>query len=110
MSPQRRWIRRMTLLVAAAGLAAAVAASTFATRSAAAPTCHLAGTWHQTTDQVGSTSWSIEADGTAEETNSPGAKASGKATLSNSVLTINWTTPTGYAGTYRWTLQSNCSG
>ncbi len=100
----------MTLLVVAAGAAAGVMAAMFATRTTAAPTCHLAGTWHQSTPQIASTDWSIEADGTATETHSPGAQATGKSTLSNGVLTIDWTTPTGYAGTYRWELQPNCSG
>lgn len=100
----------MTLLVVAAGAAAGVMAAMFATRTAAAPTCHLAGTWHQSTPQIASTDWSIEADGTATETHSPGAQATGKATLSNSILIIDWKTPTGYAGRYQWTLGANCSG
>jgi hypothetical protein len=88
-------------LVVAAWLGAVM----FATPSGAATACVLAGNWAQTTEEVGSTRWSIEADGTATES---GGNASGRATLSNSVLTIDWTTPTDYAGTYRWTLDASC--
>lgn len=102
--------RYKAVLAGAALMIAALVGGTFVARTSAAPTCHLAGTWNQTTKDVGSTSWSIQANGIAEESQSPGAKASGTATLSNGELTINWTTPTHYAGTYRWTLQSNCSG
>lgn len=69
--------------------------------------CVLAGVWNQTTDQVGSTAWDIDPDGTATETN--GGDATGKGTLSGNVLTITWTNPSGsYAGVYRWELDAHC--
>jgi hypothetical protein len=76
--------------------------------AAAAATCHLAGTWSQTTTDVGSTTWVITADGKAQEYGI--GNASGTATLAGNVLTITWTTSNGYAGVYKWTLGANCSG
>jgi hypothetical protein len=70
--------------------------------------CKLAGTWSQTTTDVGSTTWTIAADGKAKETGL--GNASGTATLAGSVLTITWTTADAWAGVYRWTLTPTCSG
>jgi hypothetical protein len=77
--------------------------------SSAAPTCQLAGSWPQTTEKIGSSTWSITADGKAQEGGLGGA--SGTATLSDGVLTITWkTSDDAYEGVYRWTLDAQCAG
>ena len=93
--------------LAAVILAACVWAGMSAAPTGAATACGVAGSWTQTTDQVGTTTWSITADGTATE----GSTATGKATLSGSELTITWnSTRSTYAGVYRWTLNEQCRG
>ncbi len=74
----------------------------------AAKTCKLAGTWSQTTDTVGSTTWRTFADRKAQESGL--GNATGRATLAGSVLTITWTTADGWGGVYRWTLDKTCRG
>jgi peptidoglycan hydrolase-like protein with peptidoglycan-binding domain len=101
------WIVGWRTPVAVAVCCLFVAASA-TSPAVAAPTCHLAGSWSQTTEQVGSTTWSITADGRAQESGL--GNASGTATLSGGVLTITWTTTNGYAGVYRWTLNTQCGG
>ena len=88
--------------------AALGAAGSSAASPAAAAKCRLAGSWSQTTTDVGSTTWVITADGKAQEQGI--GNASGTATLVGNVLTITWKTSNGYAGVYRWTLGANCSG
>jgi hypothetical protein len=75
---------------------------------AAVKSCRLGGTWFQTTETVGSTTWTTTADGKAQEAGL--GNATGRATLTASVLTITWTTVDGWAGVYRWTLDKTCSG
>ena len=95
-------------LAAGLVLAACVSAGMSASASVAGTTCTLAGNWAQTTQDVGSTTWAIQANGDAQESGI--GNASGHATLSNDVLTIDWTTSDGYAGVYRWTLAADCTG
>ena len=103
-------------VVAGLVLAAYVGALMFAAPSGAQTACSLAGSWNQSTPEVGSTTWVIQADGKAQEQGIGNAK--GPATLSGGVLTIEWRTDEGtpnnpdddYAGTYRWTLDANCKG
>lgn len=76
--------------------------------SSAATTCQLAGTWSQTTQVVGASTWTITADGRAQETGL--GYASGTASLSGGVLKITWQTTNGYAGVYKWTLNAQCAG
>jgi hypothetical protein len=74
--------------------------------------CALAGSWNQTTEEVGSTTWVIEANGSAQEFGIGNAK--GAATLSNDTLKINWGVPDrehpDYAGVYEWKLNADCTG
>jgi hypothetical protein len=70
--------------------------------------CTLAGTWSQTTENVGTTTWTTGKDGKAQEAGL--GNATGKATFNRSVLTITWTTTNAWAGIYRWTLDAKCSG
>lgn len=79
-----------------------------AVESGAATECQMEGSWNQTTDEVGSTTWVIDSKGKAQEDRL--GRASGDATLKNGDLTIVWTTTNGYAGTYRWTLNAQCGG
>lgn len=74
----------------------------------AAKSCKLAGTWSDTTETVGSTTWTTSADGKAQESGL--GNATGHATLAGSLLTITWTTADGWGGVYRWTLDKTCSG
>jgi hypothetical protein len=100
----RRGLAGLAALAACFGLLAASGAGT----SAAPAVCQLAGSWSQTTTDVGSTTWAITADGKAQEHGI--GNASGTASLSGNVLTITWTTSDGYAGVYRWTLDEQCGG
>jgi hypothetical protein len=68
--------------------------------------CRLAGSWIQDTPGIGSTTWEIKSDGTADERGIGYAK--GKASLRGNVLHIDWQTSTGYSGYYEWTLDENC--
>jgi hypothetical protein len=96
--------RGLAALAVCLGLLAASGTGT----SAAPAACQLGGSWSQTTTDVGSTTWSIRADGKAQEQGI--GNASGTASLSGNILTITWTTSDGYAGVYRWTLDAQCNG
>lgn len=85
----RRWQAVLVVLVAL-GLFATV--SLHATGAVTAG-CKLAGSWPQTTTDVGSSTWVITAGGQARE-RGLGA-AVGTASLSGSVLTITWSTSNG---------------
>jgi hypothetical protein len=99
--------RRTTTLFAALGLAVCAWAALPAAPSGARTACGLKGSWTQTTDQVGTTTWVITAGGKATE----GSTAEGKATLSGKELTITWkSTRSKYEGVYHWTLNENCAG
>jgi hypothetical protein len=89
-------------------LAACTAVVMSAAPAAATTECRLFGSWEQTTEQVGSTTWVIDEKGNATERGI--GNATGHATLANNVLTIDWTTSNGYAGTYRWDLNASCGG
>lgn len=91
----------LVLLLAAAGTGSAPPAS-------AAPECQRAGSWSQTTEQVGSTVWTIEENGEATEQGI--GNATGRGDLQGDVLTITWATSDGYEGVYRWTLDAACKG
>ncbi len=69
--------------------------------------CAAAATWvHQTTG-IGSTTWTITSDGTAEESGLGNAK--GKATLSGQTLTITFVASDKVtAGSYTWKLTTDC--
>ena len=67
----------------------------------------MPGDWSHTTDEIGSTKWMIKANGEATET---GGNATGRGDLQGNVLTITFTTPTNYAGVYRWELKADCTG
>jgi hypothetical protein len=91
----------LTLVACAwAGLSAAPAS--------AVVECGLAGSWAENTQDVGSSTWSITADGTAEQRGLGNAK--GRGDLQGDVLTITWSTADGYAGHSRWTLDASCKG
>jgi hypothetical protein len=97
--------RVAALLVGLALVAAAISPAP----SGAVTACFKEGSWHQTTEEVGSTTWTIDSNGKAQEDRL--GRASGDATLENGVLTIVWKTPDDrYAGTYRWTLNAQCGG
>ena len=100
-------LRPVQLVVALVVGALAVGAS-HASQSSAAPVCQLAGSWTHTTQDVGSATWDITAGGQAQERGL--GYATGTATLSGNVLTIDWTTTNGYAGVYRWSLEATCNG
>jgi hypothetical protein len=100
--------RRMTVVLAL-GVAVVAASVLFGQPAAGASSCHLAGTWSQNTDGLGSSDWTIAADGKATESGLAGAK--GTATLSGDVLTIETVvSDPSYNGTYRWMLGADCSG
>lgn len=69
--------------------------------------CSLAGTWSEDTPGSGSSTWDITAAGNATEHGL--GNATGKATLSNNVLRIDWVSNE-WSGYYQWTLASSCSG
>jgi len=71
--------------------------------------CTLAGIWTQQSEGLGSSTWTITADGEATESGLGNAK--GKATLSGGRLRIDWTIP-GYnnSGYYEWALDESCKG
>jgi FecR protein len=94
--------------LAAVILAAYVWAGASAAPTSAATACGLAGSWAESTGDVGSSTWSITAAGSAQQQGL--GNASGRAALSNGVLTIDWTTSDGYAGHSRWTLDASCKG
>lgn len=99
---------RVAVLVAGLVLVACAGAGLATTPAGARTACALIGSWSQTTQDVGSTTWAIDASGNAQEHGI--GNASGRATLANGVLTIDWTTSNGYAGVYRWTLDAACKG
>jgi hypothetical protein len=99
---------RVAVLVAGLVLAACVGAGLSAAPSGAQTACAITGSWSQSTQEVGSTTWAIDASGNAQESGI--GNASGHATLAGGVLTIDWTTSDGYAGVYRWTLDAACKG
>lgn len=92
----------LVLMVALAVLAS------HTSRSSAAPVCHLAGSWSQSTPNVGSSTWVITADGRAQEHGLGNAR--GTATLGSNELTINWAISENFQGVYRWSLRADCSG
>src|SRR5688572_2837126 len=100
------------LFAAGAGILGALTIATSAAPAGAETGCALAGSWDQTTEEVGSTTWVIEADGSAQEFGIGNAK--GDATLSNDTLKINWGVPdrerAEYAGVYEWKLNADCTG
>ena len=69
--------------------------------------CKLEASWTQDTPGVGSTTWEIKSDGTADEKGIGYAK--GKANIKGNVLHIDWKTNTGYSGYYEWKLGDDCS-
>jgi hypothetical protein len=88
-------------------LSAAACASSAAPASAALE-CQRTGSWSQTTEQVGSTVWTIKENGEAQEQGI--GNATGRGDLQGDVLTITWQTSNGYAGVYEWTLDATCTG
>jgi hypothetical protein len=88
-------------------LLAAMALAATAAPASAAVECQMPGDWNQTTEEIGSTKWTIKANGEATET---GGNATGRGDLQGDVLKITFTTPTGYAGVYRWDLEADCTG
>ena len=98
----------VAIIALAAGLLAAGADGGVSKELRVIASCTIAGSWTQTTETVGSTIWTITADGNAKETGL--GYASGRATLAGSALKITWTTTNGWAGVYRWTLGPRCSG
>jgi hypothetical protein len=69
--------------------------------------CKLAGTWSQTTQTVGTSTWTITDSGKATESGL--GSVSGTASLSGKLLRIVWSHPNGWSGAYEWNLDSNCN-
>ncbi len=75
--------------------------------TASTGTCSMQGVWSQNTPGVGTTEWTLSANGTAKERGA--GNAEGKATMNGKVLRIDWFTTNGYSGYYQWTLGPNCN-
>jgi hypothetical protein len=69
--------------------------------------CALAGTWAQTAEGLGSSTWTISSSGEARESGLGNAK--GTAALAGKTLRIDWSHPNGWSGFYEWNLQPNCN-
>ena len=68
--------------------------------------CTMAGKWQQKSEGVGTSTWDIDASGQAVET---GSGIRTRASLNGRTIQINWAAPSGYAGTYEWTLDATCN-
>jgi hypothetical protein len=76
-------------------------------RVAWAGSCTAVGTWVQTTDGIGPTTWTVVRGGQAHETGV--GNATGKASLSGHVLKITFVASDKVTtGVYTWTLKPNC--
>ncbi|MFZ5669373.1 MAG: hypothetical protein ACOY4K_07750 [Pseudomonadota bacterium] len=69
--------------------------------------CVAQGVWSNVATDRGSSTWTIDADGTAVESGMGGAR--GKGSVTGGTLTIDWRTG-GVAGTYSIDLAADCSG
>jgi hypothetical protein len=103
-------MRRVRLALVLVGVGCAllvIPISSFgaAGRAQGSLSCSLAGSWSQSTPGIGSSTWDVKADGTATEDRL--GMATGKATLSGSVLRITWETGS-WEGVYEWKLKPNC--
>lgn len=82
-----------------------------ASAPAAAPpqqaACNLAGVYHNQVEGLGESQWTISPDGAARESGLGGG--SGRATMNGHMLTIEWTTPSGYAGNYKLMFDASCT-
>lgn len=71
--------------------------------------CDLNGSWRNNTTGI-VTTWVFTGDGDSYgAVEKGGCSATGQAVLSGRELTLQWSCPMGYAGSYTWELSADCS-